>query len=254
MAVKPHEGESPCGSPFLVGQTKLGITRKGMEQNLFMRKTFVNSIIIVFVLVSLTGCAKLRKTPSLAEPPEPSFFKDVYTIDQFHADLSSYVDANSKKDMASANLFKKKILVNLRWMVNLDYKEYEGAILSWRAKGRVFSDSVQTAAGTIAVISGGQRFRDVLSAAILGFQGVDRSLKANLFNDLSPETFAGAMDQARQPALDKLQACIQADADTCSFEEGRDILTDLFFKGTYPEAKKFIAQQAVGAKVQATPK
>ena len=204
-------------------------------------------LIAVTAIVMCVGCSV--RAPKLYKPDTPAVLSDTYTVAQYQKDKVDQQAAMDSGKFDVAQVLRNRMIWNQKFACDNVYEDYAAGLGAVRATAGAASDIAQSTIAGAGVILGTQRAKELLAAAGLWSQSVERSIRSRYHGDVSPEVFIGYMDRNRTVIAKELDACLAQDVKGCPYEKARDILGRYFWSGTFQRARQAIAESAA-----ATPK
>lgn len=199
-------------------------------------------VVACLLLVGLTGCA--LRAPHFYKPVIPPPVGVRYTLDQFLKDKAE-LDSNPTK------LLRDRIIRQIEREVEIEYSEYEMGLASSRGAGSIGFDLLEGGAGVGGALVGAEQAKQVISVALLGTQGLHRSIDKNLFANLPTEIIITAMRSAREDKRVEIERKMALGVEAYPWVEAQLDLTQLYYRGTLQNALQALASAASAKQTQA---
>src|SRR5207244_225780 len=126
-----------------------------------------------------------------------------------------------------------------------DYKEYEIAVFTDRAKWDTAGDIFELGLTAATTVSNGARVKTVLSAALSGVKGSRLSYAKNFYREKTAEIIISKMQASRNVIRNQIvDKMTNLDTDKYPFEEAWVDLIDFFYAGTLEGGLEALAVDA----------
>lgn len=210
---------------------------------------------VLMVGLFLASCAR---APKFYKPNKPPVLGGTarYSLGDFEKDKAAY-EQNVKNlaDPAAAGkarFHRDRMITGILSEIEDVYGEFELALASNRAFFETGFDFLELGTGVATTISGPERVKTVLAAALTGTQGFRLSVDKNFFREKATEVIITAMRAARQEQRNLiLGKMTKLGVAKYTFEEARLDITELFYAGTLQGALQTLGAQAGARETQA---
>ena len=190
---------------------------------------------LLAAMLMTAGCS--LKAPHFYKPTVPPPAAVRYSLDGFLADKAAY-------DAKPEQVLRDKIIRQIEREIEIEYSEYEIGLAATRALGASGFDILESGGGVAGSLVAAEKAKQLLAVALLGIQGVRRSVDKNFFSSLPPEIIITAMRSAREEKRNEIDRKMALDVKAYPWEEAQLDLTQFYYRGTLQNALQTLANAA----------